>query len=105
MIAWSTWSVPARRSCGRARRGHELRQAAVAELSAPMRGIAGVAAGERDVVGLVRKGWDMIQSMRRADQAGSEATDATRTEHRSGAARNGGIAGQRLFRWAGMGSL
>jgi hypothetical protein len=32
------------------------------------------------VVGLSRTSWDMIQQMRRADQAHSGTTDATRTE-------------------------
>jgi hypothetical protein len=49
--------------------------------------------------------WDMIQNVRRADQAHSEAMDATRTGHGFHAARNGESAGQRALRWAGMGSL
>jgi hypothetical protein len=58
-----------------------------------------------DVAGLSWTSWDMIQKVRRADQAHSEATDATRTERGFHSARNGESAGQRAFRWAGMGSL
>ena len=47
----------------------------------------------------------MIQNLRRADQAPSEATDATRTERGFHVAGNEETAGQWLFRWAGIGSL
>jgi hypothetical protein len=49
--------------------------------------------------------WDMIHNVRRADQAHSEVTDARRTGRGFHAAKNGESAGQRLFRWAGMGGL
>jgi hypothetical protein len=55
-----------------------------------------LATAELHVVGLSGTSWDMIQEMRRADQAHSGTTDATRTERRSHAARNGESAGQRL---------
>src|ERR1700690_3992916 len=45
------------------------------------------------------------KKMRRADQAHSGTTDATRTERGFHAAGNGDLAGRWLFRWAGMGSL
>ena len=51
-----------------------------------------------EVVGLSWTSWDMIQNLRRADQAPSEATDATRTEGGSHAAGNEETAGQWLFR-------
>jgi hypothetical protein len=44
-------------------------------------------------------------NLRRADQAHSGTTDATRTEHGIHAAGNRETAGQRVFRWAGIGSL
>jgi len=47
----------------------------------------------------------MIQNLRRAGQAHSGITDATRTERGIHAALNGEIADQWLFRWVGMGSL
>jgi len=47
----------------------------------------------------------MIQNLRSADQAHSGTTDATRTERGIHAAGNGEIAGQRVFRWVGIGSL
>ena len=51
----------------------------------------GIAGGQLavDVAGLSWTSWDMIQNVRRADQAHSEATDATRTERGFHAARNG----------------
>src|SRR6266567_2058647 len=61
--------------------------------------------GELDAVRLSWTSWDMIQKMRRADQAHSGTTDATRTERGFHAAGKGEIAGQRVFRWAGRGSL
>ena len=64
-----------------------------------------VAAGEWDAAGLSWTSWDMIQNLRRADQAHSGITDATRTERGFHAARIGEIAGQRPFRWVTMGSL
>jgi hypothetical protein len=64
-----------------------------------------VTMGELDAVRLSWTSWDMIQKMRRADQAHSGTTDATRTERGFHAARNGETAGQQPFRWAGMGSL
>ena len=64
-----------------------------------------VAAGEWDAAGLSWTSWDMIQNVRRADQADSGATDATRTERGFHAARIGETAGQRPFRWVTMGSL
>jgi hypothetical protein len=47
----------------------------------------------------------MIQNLRRAGQAHSGTTDATRTERGIHTAGNGETAGQWLFRWAGIGSL
>ena len=44
-------------------------------------------------------------NLRRADQAHCGTTDATRTERGIHAAGNGEIAGQWVFRWAGIGSL
>ena len=64
-----------------------------------------VSAGELDVAGLSWTSWDMIQNLRRADQAYSGTTDATRTERGIDTAGNGEIAGQWVFRWVGMGSL
>jgi hypothetical protein len=61
--------------------------------------------GQWDAVGLSWSSWDMIQNLRRADQAPSEATDATRTERGSHAAGNEETAGQWLFRWTRMGGL
>ncbi len=61
--------------------------------------------GELDAAGLSWASWDMIQKVRRADQAHCEATDARRTGRGFHAAGNGVSAGQRLFRWAGMGGL
>ena len=58
-----------------------------------------------DVVGLSWTSWDVIQNLQRADQAHSEATDATRTERGIHMVGNGESAGQWLFRWAGIGSL
>src|SRR6266496_3165860 len=58
---------------------------------------------ELDAAGLSWTSWDMIQKMRRADQAHSGTTDATRTERGFHAARVGEIAGQRPFRWVTMG--
>jgi hypothetical protein len=64
-----------------------------------------VAVGESDTAGLSGTSWDMIQNLHRADQAHSEATDATRTDRGFHGARDGEMAGQRAFRWVGMGSL
>jgi hypothetical protein len=64
-----------------------------------------VAAGEWGAAGFSWMSWDMIQNVRRADQAHSGATDATRTAGVFHAHGNGVSAGQWLFRWAGMGSL
>jgi hypothetical protein len=64
-----------------------------------------VAMVELDAAGLSWTSWDMIQKMRRADQAHSWTTDATRTERGFHAAWNGESAGQWAFRWVGMGSL
>src|ERR1700722_5176782 len=47
----------------------------------------------------------MIHKLRRAGQAHSGTTDATRTERGIHTAGNREIAGQWLFRWAGTGSL
>jgi hypothetical protein len=58
-------------------------------------------AGQWDVVRLSWTSWDMIYMARRADQAHSGTTDATRTEHGIHAAGNGESAGQRPFRWVG----
>ena len=55
--------------------------------------------GALDVAGLSWTSWDMIQKTRRADQAHSGITDATRTERGFHAAGNGVSAGQRPFRW------
>jgi hypothetical protein len=55
-----------------------------------------LAMAELHVVGLSGTSWDMIQEMRRGDQARSGTTDATRTERGFHAARNGESAGQRL---------
>jgi hypothetical protein len=54
-----------------------------------------VTMGELDVAGLSWTSWDMIQKVRRADQAHSGLTDAIRTERGFHAARNGVSAGQR----------
>ena len=64
-----------------------------------------VAARELDVAGLSWTSRDMIQHLRRVDQAHSGTTDATRTERGIHAAGNGEIASQRAFRWVGIGSL
>ena len=61
--------------------------------------------GELDAAGLSWTSRDMIHNVRRADQAHSGATDATRTERGFHAAGNGVFAGQWVFRWAGIGSL
>src|SRR6266567_3470022 len=61
--------------------------------------------GELDVAGLSWTSWGMIQKVRRADQAHSGTTDATRTERGFHAAGNGETAGQRPFRWVAMGAL
>ena len=58
-----------------------------------------------DLIGLGWASWDMIHSLRRADQACFEATVATRTAAGFHGYDNGVSAGQRPFRWAGMGSL
>ena len=55
-----------------------------------------LAMAELPVVGLSGTSWDMIQNLRRADQAHSGTTDATRTERDFHAVRNGESAGQRL---------
>jgi len=68
-------------------------------------GNSGVAVGGLDAVGLSWTSRDLIQNVRRADQAHSETTDTTRTAGGFHAAGNGIPAGQRPFRWAGMGSL
>jgi hypothetical protein len=57
--------------------------------------------GGWDVAGISWTSWDMIQNLRRADQASSESTDATRTERSFHAARNGVSAAQRLFDGSG----
>ena len=64
-----------------------------------------VSAGELDVAGLSWTSWDMIQKVRRADQAHSGTTDATRTERGLDAAGNEEMAGQWVFRWVGTGGL
>jgi hypothetical protein len=64
-----------------------------------------VAMRELDVAGLSWTSWDMIQYLHHADQARFGVTDATRTERGLHAAGNGIPAGQRPFRWVGMGSL
>ena len=68
-------------------------------------GDGSAAAGKLDVVGLSWTSWDLIEKVRRADQAHSKVTDARRTERGFHAAGNGETAGQRPFRWAGMGGL
>jgi len=68
-------------------------------------GLGGGGSRRMDMAGLSWTSWDMIQNLRRADQARPGITDATRTERGFHAAGNGEIAGQRVFRWAGMGSL
>ena len=65
----------------------------------------GMTIAELDVAGFNWTSWDMIQKVRRADQAHSGLTDAIRTECGIDAAGNGESAGQWAFRWAGMGSL
>jgi hypothetical protein len=57
------------------------------------------------VPGGIWTSWDMIQNLRRADQARSEATDDIRAEGGFHAATNGVPAGQCAFRQKGMGSL
>ena len=86
-------------------RGHRRRQAGAPVAAQPKARMAGAAVGELDVAGLGWTSWDMIQKVLRADQGHSGATDATRTGCGFHAAGNGVSAGQRLFRWAGMGSL
>jgi hypothetical protein len=115
-VAGLAWQVPPAacgpflspgRAPGRRRTGPgpRLRQAG-ASVTCPAGARDGrVAMGASDVAGLSWTSWDMIQNVRRADQAHSEATDATRTERGFHAARNGESAGQRAFRWAGTGSL
>ena len=61
--------------------------------------------GGLDAAGLSWTSWDMIPKMRCADQAHSEVTDATRTGRGFHGVTNGVPAGQRPFRWVGMGSL
>jgi hypothetical protein len=56
------------------------------------------------VAGLSWTSWDMIQKVRRADQAHSGITDATRTERGFHAAINGEPAGRWPFPWLEMGS-
>ncbi len=63
------------------------------------------AARELDAAGLSWTSWDMIQKVRRADQAHSGTTDATRTQRGLDAAGNEEVAGQWVFRWVGMGGL
>jgi len=99
------WSVPvAGRAPGRRRTGPGPRLwQAGASVTCPAGARDGrVTMGALDVAGLSWTSWDMTQNVRRADQAHSEATDATRTERGFHAARNGVSAGQRAFRWAGM---
>src|ERR1700691_1162188 len=62
-------------------------------------------AGGLDAVGFSWMSWDMIEKVRRADQGFSGITDAGRTERGFHAMGNGESAGQRLFRWVGIGSL
>ena len=92
------WSVPAAgRAPGRRRTGPgpRLWQAGAA-VTCPAGARDGrVTMGALDVAGLSWTSWDMIQNVRRADQAHCEATDATRTERGFHAARNGESAGQR----------
>jgi hypothetical protein len=86
-------------------RGHRLRQPAGLSDCPAQAGNGRVAAGELDAAGFSWTSWDMIQNVRRGDQAHSGATDATRTERGFHAAGNEETSGQRLFRWVGMGSL
>jgi len=64
-----------------------------------------VTEGESDVAGLSWTSWGMIQNLHRAGQGHSEAADATRTDRGFDAAKKEEIAGQRPFRWVGMGVL
>ena len=102
------WSVPVPgRAPGRRRTGPRPRLwQAGASVTCPAGARDGrVTMGALDVAGLSWTSWDMIQKVRRADQAHSEVTDATRTERGFHTARNGESADQRAFRWAGRGSL
>jgi hypothetical protein len=85
--------------------GHRLRQAAGLSDSPAEAENSGVAVGGLDAVGLSWTSRDLIQNVRRADQAHSGATDATRTAGGFHAPGNGIPAGQRPFRWVGMGVL
>jgi hypothetical protein len=75
-VGFPRWDT-IRRMSGRESGGHRPRQAG---------GLAACPAGSRtavgrwDAAGLSWTWWDMIQNLRRADQAHSGTTDATRTE-------------------------
>jgi hypothetical protein len=62
-------------------------------------------AGGLDAVGLSWTSWDMIEKVRCADLGFRGITDAGRTERGFHAMGNGESAGERLFRWVGIGSL
>lgn len=89
-------------ACPAGEYGHRLRQAGG---SAACPAGSRTAVGQWDAAGLSCTSWDMIQNLRRSDQAHSEVTDVRRTGRGFHAARNGVAAGQRLFRWVGMGGL
>jgi len=63
-------------------------------IDVPSLGDGAAAAEELDVAVLSWTSWDMIQNVRRADQAHSGITDATRTAGGFHAHRNGEAAGQ-----------
>jgi hypothetical protein len=52
-----------------------------------------------------RTWWDMIRNLDRAEQAGWEVTDATRTAAGIDAAMTEVSPAQRVFLWVGIGSL
>jgi hypothetical protein len=58
-----------------------------------------------DAVGLRWTPLDAYSAPSGADLGDSVSTDAGRTECGFDTVRNGECAGQRVFRWAGMGSL
>jgi hypothetical protein len=74
-------------------------------MASPAGRAGSAAAGELDVVGLSWTSWDLIEKVRRADQAHSKVTDARRTGRGFHPAGNGEMPGQRPFRWFGMGGL
>lgn len=65
----------------------------------------GTSRWRQSLAGLSWTSPDIIENLRRSDQAHSDGADATRTERGFQASGHGVSAGQGAFRWAGMGSL